>query len=91
MKLECSRLFESRDDSKYKKISSDDISEVQIESNAYIKNAYYRFKQKVKHVPIFGPMAVKLYQKTKEDLKMHFVNKFEWNKISRFVIFVITK
>ena len=38
-------------------------------------HSYYRFKQKVKHVPIFGPMAVKLYQKTKEDLKMHFVNK----------------
>ena len=39
-----------------------------------ILHSYYRFKQKIKKVPVLGPMVVSVYQKTKEEWKMHFVN-----------------
>ena len=33
---------------------------------------YYIFKQKIKHIPIVGPIITNRYQKVKEDLRMRF-------------------
>ena len=38
-------IFDSIWDQKYKEINSDQILELQSQSNAYIKNAYYQFKE----------------------------------------------